>query len=91
MVYLIHFEKPLAHAQHYLGYCNGEESLEQRVDRHRRGDGARLLRAVAQAGIRFQVVRTWTDGDRALERRLKGWKKSSNLCPVCRAKRRAAS
>lgn len=88
MVYLIHFAKPLHHAQHYIGYCNGDESLEQRIDHHRRGDGAKLLRAVSRAGIEFEVVRVWPDGDRELERRLKSWKKASQLCPVCQKERR---
>lgn len=85
VVYLIHFDRPLHHARHYLGYCNGE-SLEQRIERHRRGDGSRLMRAVVAAGIGFEVVRVWEEGDRALERRLKNRKKSSKLCPVCRGK-----
>lgn len=77
MVYLVCFDRPLSHARHYLGYCNDkEESLEQRIERHRRGDGAKILRAVTQAGIGFKVVRVWEDGDRELERRLKRRKKS---------------
>ncbi len=85
MVYLICFDRPFKHARHYIGYCNdGEEALESRIDRHRRGDGSRLLRAVTAAGIGWKVVRTWPDGDRNFERKLKNRKKASELCPVCR-------
>lgn len=37
MVYLIHFDAPLAdHAQHYIGFCDGgEEVLDARIERHR--------------------------------------------------------
>jgi hypothetical protein len=88
MVYLLHFDRPFHHARHYLGYCNDSESLEQRIERHRAGDGAKLLRAVTAAGITFKVVRVWKKGSRKLERRLKAWKKSWQLCPICREERR---
>lgn len=81
MVYLIHFDKPLHHAQHYIGYAN--ESLEQRIKRHRSGDGSKLMRAVTRAGIPWRVVRTWQDGSRDFERQLKQGKHSSRLCPIC--------
>lgn len=84
MVYLIHFEQPYHHARHYIGFTDGDETLEQRIDRHRRGDGAKLLRAVSQAGIEFKVVRVWEHGDRTMERRLKSRKKAWRYCPVCR-------
>jgi len=32
-VYLIHLHSPLAHAQHYIGYCG--EDVEARLKRHR--------------------------------------------------------
>ncbi len=88
MVYLICFSRPYYHARHYIGYCNDkEESLEQRIERHKRGDGAKLLRAVSHAGIDFEVVRVWPDGNRELERKLKSRKKAWRLCPHCRERR----
>jgi len=83
MVYLIHFDRPYKHAQHYIGFT---DNLEQREHAHQcTCDGARLLQVVREAGIEFHVVRTWPDGDRTFERKLKNRKKSSELCPVCRA------
>lgn len=85
MVYLIHFDRPYHHCRHYIGYCD-DGHLEARLARHKSGDGAKLLRVVTQAGIDIEVARTWPDGDRALERRLKNQKKASRLCPICRAR-----
>jgi hypothetical protein len=82
VVYLLHFEKPYRHARHYLGFCE-DGGLEERIDRHRRRDGARLVAVIVEHGINFVVARTW-DGDRSLERRLKNQKKARNLCPICR-------
>jgi predicted GIY-YIG superfamily endonuclease len=88
MVYLIHFDKPYKHAQHYIGYT---ANLNQRMYDHELGSkGARLLQVVRAAGINFHVVRTWPEGDRKLERYLKNRKKSSCYCPVCIAAKKAA-
>lgn len=80
-VYLIHFKTKFRHAKHYIGFCE-EGNLESRMQRHRSGDGAKLLRAVVKEGIEFDVARTW-QGDRDFERRLKKRKNASRLCPVC--------
>jgi predicted GIY-YIG superfamily endonuclease len=86
MVYLIHFDRPYKHAQHYIGYT---EQLDKRIHSHEHtADGARLLQVVREAGIGFSVVRTWPEGDRSFERRLKRQKKSRCLCPVCREERK---
>lgn len=86
-VYLIHLDRPLAgHARHYLGYT-ALESVQDRLTRHRRGDGARLLHAANLQGISYQIVRTWTCSTikeaRDLEKRLKARKNASHLCPLC--------
>jgi hypothetical protein len=81
MIYLIHFDRPLHHARHYLGYC-ADGTLEVRLIRHRAGRGARLLAVLRELNIGWRVVRVF-DGDRKFERRLKG-SGSSRLCPVCR-------
>jgi predicted GIY-YIG superfamily endonuclease len=86
MVYLVHFARPYRHARHYLGYT---ADLDAREIRHRAGHGARLLEVVTRAGIGWDVVRTWDDGDRRLERRLKRQKNAWRLCPVCRSERGA--
>jgi len=80
-VYLIHLDKPIGHARHYLGYA---DDVTERLARHRQGRGGRLLKVAVSRGIGFDVVRVWPDGDRALERRLKRLKNGPGLCPVCR-------
>ena len=84
-VYLIHFEQPYKHARHYLGFVEQPDGIQARVERHAKGGDARLLQVVTDAGIAWRVVRTWPDGDRSFERKLKNKKNSKCLCPVCRA------
>lgn len=79
-VYLIHFAWPFHHARHYLGWTGYD--LDQRLAHHRSGHGARLLQVITDAGIPFEMVRTWC-GPRALERRLKDEHHAPRLCPVC--------
>lgn len=82
MVYLLHFEKPFRHAQHYLGSA---DDVNERIERHRRGSGARLTQVVAESGIAMELARTW-EGGREKERELKRQKNSPRLCPVCSSK-----
>jgi predicted GIY-YIG superfamily endonuclease len=86
-VYLLHFTTPIGDldnphgaAQHYLGYTPA--SVEQRLDEHAKGIGARICAAAVQAGADLLVARTWPGG-RPLERRLKRYKKAHKLCPLC--------
>jgi predicted GIY-YIG superfamily endonuclease len=81
-VYLIHFNRPYRHAQHYIGYT---DDLGQRMAAHRAGNGARLLEVISDAGITWRLARTW-EGDKALEKRLKAQHNAPRLCPICQAK-----
>jgi len=86
LVYLVHFQKPLAHAQHYIGKSN---NIDRRVLEHRNGRGSRLLRVVSARGIDWDVVRTWEFSTSAeagkFERQLKKKCKSARrICPVCK-------
>lgn len=85
-VYLLHFSRRYHHAGHYMGFT---KDVDERIERHRKGDGARLIEVITAAGIDFQVARTWK-GNRALERRLKRRKCAPKLCPICRAAAAAA-
>lgn len=87
MIYLVHFQERFHHAQHYMGFCDGPDNFVKRIERHRRGDGSRLLRAVTKAGIKWEVVRVWSIGDRHNERSMKKKRNHWRFCPVCRAKR----
>jgi predicted GIY-YIG superfamily endonuclease len=78
-IYLIHFEKPYQHARHYLGFTT---DLPARIADHRASVGSRLLQVVNDAGIGWEVARTWK-GDRKFERQLKRRKETPALCPRC--------
>lgn len=78
-IYLLHFERPYKHARHYMGWTT---DLEARLERHRQGSGARLLAVIADAGIGWELARTWV-GTRYDERRLKRWGGKTRLCPIC--------
>lgn len=79
IIYLIHFDRPYRHARHYLGWTT---DLPSRLDAHRRGQGARLMAVITDAGIGWQLARTW-NGPRTRERQLKQRGKT-RCCPVCR-------
>lgn len=87
-VYLIHFSEPYVGrtgqqkqtCQHYLGWA---KNLDARIAEHRASRGARLIEVINEAGIEWNVVKTWS-GDRKLERKLKNRKKARCICPVCR-------
>jgi len=79
-VYLTHFDRPYRHAGHYLGWTS---DLDSRLAAHRNGTGARLMEVIKEAGIGFQLVRTWK-GTRKLERQLKNRGGHARVCPVCR-------
>lgn len=79
MVYLVHFDRPLAHARHYLGSA---DDVQRRLVEHAKGQGARLMEVITQAGIGFTLARTW-EGGRKEERKLKNRKNAPKLCPIC--------
>ena len=84
MVYLLHFTRRFKHAGHYLG---STANLPARLAEHSKGRGARLLAVVSQAGIDWQLARTWCGG-KARESQLKKRGGRSRLCPICKELRR---
>jgi predicted GIY-YIG superfamily endonuclease len=80
-IYLLHFSEPYKHARHYVGFTT---NLEQRLDEHSKGHGARLLQVIIEAGLTFSLTRTW-QGTRKDERRIKNRKEAPRLCPICKA------
>jgi predicted GIY-YIG superfamily endonuclease len=78
-VYLLHFDPPLGHARHYIGWA---KDAEARLAEHVAGRGGRLPAAAAAAGCSIVIARTW-DGTRADERRMKRRKEHPRLCPIC--------
>jgi predicted GIY-YIG superfamily endonuclease len=79
-VYLLHFDRPYQHARHYLGWTT---DLNTRLAEHGSGRGARLLQVVTEAGIGWQLARTWTGVTRRRERQLKRQGGSARRCPAC--------
>lgn len=82
VVYLIHFETPIHHARHYMGWTN---DLDKRLEDHRIGNGSasKLMAEVARLGINWSVVRTWPMTTRLDERRLKARHEGPKFCPIC--------
>ena len=84
-VYLVHLDQKLGSdhpnggAQHYLGQT---QNLDQRLESHRAGLGAKILAAANERGIGYDVARTWPGG-REEERALKGLHNAPKLCPRC--------
>lgn len=82
MIYIIHFDEPLAHARHYVGYYK-RGNLKRRLEEHRSGRGARILQVCNERGITYRVVRLM-EGDRNRERQIKNAKCTPRYCPECR-------
>lgn len=85
-VYLIHFESPLQHAHHYVGFSY--TTAENRFKTHLSGNGAKILAACNRAGIKYKISRVWKNeyGTRAFERKLKKAGHVNELCPICNKK-----
>lgn len=82
-IYLLHFDRPLHHAKHYLGWAKDDPM--DRVNDHLAGlSRVAIMRAAVAAGIHVELVRTWP-ADRTTERKLKNRKNARGLCPICRA------
>lgn len=79
-VYLLHFDRPYKHAQHYLGWA---ADLDTRLAAHRAGNGARLITVIAAAGISWQLARTWPGATEGHEKALEDLNSRKRLCPVC--------
>ena len=62
MVYLLHYDPPLHHAQHYLAFT---DDLDARTARHLTGFGGRLPAVFSELGISFTIARTWEDDPEA--------------------------
>lgn len=84
-VYLLHFEKPIGHSQHYLGFTS--RRVVDRVQEHIDGTGAALPREATKRSIDPECVRIWEDATSQLERDLKRRKNNRGLCPLCRPER----
>jgi len=86
-VYLLSITPPLAHARHYVGWCeDGRE--DDRLARHIAGRGARILEAAVAAGCKIARVHLWHGATRTFERRLKRRRDTAKWCPCCNQRKR---
>lgn len=83
-VYVLHFDRPLCHSQHYVGCtCN----LRDRLLTHATGRGARIVAAALERGIGFRLGALGQCNVtvmRRLERHLKDWHGAADQCECCR-------
>lgn len=90
VVYLIHFHRPLAHAQHYVGSA---KDLDARLRQHERGNGARLMEVIKDLGITWELARVWGGFSGIWEARKfesdikRHHKNARRLCPICNGRR----
>lgn len=84
-VYVIHFNKPYRHALHYVGWAS-DGRLFERLREHARGDGARLMQVITEAGIGWSLARIYPGVPRMNERARKVTGAASRFCPLCRVR-----
>jgi hypothetical protein len=83
-VYLLHFEQPFGHAQHYIGFSR---VIDDRLTDQLRGSGARLVQHVIAAGIVISLAKEWIDVPQTMEFRLKNRGGAARICPICKGAR----
>ena len=88
VVYLLHFDRPLCHAKHYMG---SSADLLARLGQHASGHGARLMGVITELGITWRLSRVWQfetlkEARLAESRYKRTYKNSCKLCPICREK-----
>lgn len=79
-VYLIHMDRPIGNAQHYVGWA---KDAAKRLKEHQRGRGGRLLAVANDRDITYETARIWEPATRRFERRVKNYSRARQLCPVC--------
>lgn len=83
-IYVIHFDRPLGHARHYVGSTG---ALRQRLCRHAHGHGSRLTRELHKRGIGFRLgglFRAKPEWMRRIERLCKAHHQAAHFCGFCR-------
>lgn len=82
-VYVLHFDTPLAHAQHYVGMTN---NLRQRLTAHASGHGASITAELFDRSLPWTLTglfQTTPTNARRVERQLKESKNISRYCDLC--------
>lgn len=82
-IYLLHFDDPLHHAQHYLGCTT---CLSGRLEAHALGSGSRLCRALMNMGLHWKLSALGICSAAQMRRVERSIKNAHNLpryCPIC--------
>jgi predicted GIY-YIG superfamily endonuclease len=82
VTYLIHFEKNLGHARHYIG---ATKDLKKRMMCHENNRGASIMKAVNKKNIKWVIAKIWNKGF-DFEKSLKKQKNIKRICPICNPK-----
>lgn len=80
ILYILHFSAPYKGCCHYIGMT---DNFDKRMKCHRAGSGAKLMKAVLNAGIDFEAF-IIGEGGREEEKKLKASKNSKRHCPKCK-------
>ena len=80
--YLLHFDAPIGHSRHYLGWT---VDLHGRLEMHRSGyrDKCVLTYEAQRRGIGFRLARTWPGVLITQEKQLKRQRNGPRFCPIC--------
>lgn len=82
-IYVLHFDSPLSHANHYVGSTTNPL---KRLKRHAEGHGSKICRELHKLGIGFRLASLHSTnlvGMRRTERALKNQKNASRYCKFC--------
>jgi len=83
-IYVLHFERPLSHAHHYVG-CTA--ALRDRLTAHARGQGSRLMSVLRDLQIEWRLAslyQTSHAGMRRIERQIKSCGHGPRFCRICK-------
>lgn len=85
-VYVLHFDRAYKHAKHYTGITN---DFENRMEEHKKGQGARLTQVIKEANIGFKCVilsewNTFSEAKSEEKRLKKRVKQPQRYCLICK-------
>jgi hypothetical protein len=81
-VYLLHFDKKIGHALHYMGSCE-QDRLDKRMREHQTGNGASITKRAVEQGAGFVLAGLWVVADRAEEKKMKRRGHFKETCLEC--------
>ena len=83
IVYVLHFDRPVGPARHYIGITR-RERLAQRMHDHQGTSASWLTAKAAKLGIGFTLAKTFDAESHADEQRIKRAGHFDKICPICR-------